>query len=201
MRGIGLCIVGVLGGLLGASGAQATPIIDVGDHQLLPNTPGQTVWIFVHGGDLVQGLNFNIEVAPGGPAIQDVDILQGTIFEGNNTGTSDLDGPHPDAWPFWEGRYTTVLAGHVVAEGLLATVTFDTTGLDRGRWDLWMSATQNGPTDFAGMPAVIFDGSVTVGEGPGPIIPEPSSLAVLLAGALGALVFWRRGRRHGRPFV
>jgi len=151
-----------------------TPVIDVGHHVLLPDTPGQTFQVSVTGGDLVQGLNFNLQVADGGPewggvidgpAIEALDILTGTIFDGNNTGTVDLDGGPPsgsDIAPQYEGRSTTTDSGSVPASGLLATVTIDTTGFSSGTWDLFLSNTLNGPTDFAGLPASITDGSIRV---------------------------------------
>jgi len=166
------------------------PVIDVGDHELLPDTPGQVVQLFVSGGDPVQGLNFNVQVAGGGPTVEDVDILQGTIFDGNNTGTFDLDGPSPDPWPLWEFRSTTTASGTVSADGLLATLVLDTTGLSVGAWDLMVSNTQNGPTDFAGTPALIIDGSLTIGGGPFAPVPEPSALFLILPAGLGLLA-WR----------
>src|SRR3989304_2976478 len=77
------------------------PVIEVGEHVLLPDQADQAIDIYVSGGDLVQGVNLNIQVADGGPeaggsingpVIQDLRILEGTIFAGNNTGTLDLDG-------------------------------------------------------------------------------------------------------------
>jgi hypothetical protein len=48
----------------------------------------------------------------------------------------------------------------VSAEGLLATVTIDTTGFERGSWSLVMSNTVNGSTDFAGLTSTIVDGLI-----------------------------------------
>ncbi len=144
-------------------------MISVGQHALLPDTPGQTVEIFVSGGFPVQGMNFNLQIADGGPtvggsvagpAIANLDILTGTIFATNNTGTSDQDGPFPDPYPQIEWRSTTTMQATVAAEGLLATVTIDTTGWSSGSWVLSASETLNGSTDFTLMPAVIFDGAI-----------------------------------------
>ena len=167
--------------------ASASIVIDVGNHQLLPNTRDQIVDIFVTGTDQVQGLNFYSQVASGssGPIIFDVDIIgPGTIFFGNNVGMTDLDGPgDPDPAPQWEGRTTTTSTGTVLANGLLATMTFDTTGLSAGTWDLLLSGTLNGTTDFAGTPAGITNGTVFIGIG----IPEPSAIVIwLVLGMAGA---------------
>ena len=121
----------------------------------------------------MQGLNFNIQVADGGPSaggtlpapvITDVDILTATIFAATNTGLrTDADDPAgADPVPQHEYRGTTTAAGTVSAEGLLATVTIDTTGFERGSWSLMMSNTINGSTDFAGLAATIVDGLIVL---------------------------------------
>jgi hypothetical protein len=147
------------------------PQIAVGTHVVQPNTPGQTIPIYVSGGWPVQGLNFNIQVADGGPSaggmlsapvITDVDILTATIFAATNTGLR-TDANYPggaDPVPQHEYRGTTTAAGTVSAEGLLATVTIDTTGFERGSWSLVMSNTVNGSTDFAGLASTIVDGVI-----------------------------------------
>lgn len=169
--------------------ASAAIVIDVGDYQLLPNTPDQVRDILVTGTDQVQGLNFYSQVASGssGPIISDVDIIgTDTIFFGNNVGMTDLDGSgNPDAAPQWEGRTTTTAAGTVLADGLLARMTFDTTGLFNTdsviTWDLLLSGTLNGSTDFAGTAASITNGTLFFA------IPEPSTVVIwLVLGMAGA---------------
>jgi hypothetical protein len=157
---------------LTGEGELAGLLIQIGHHLLEPDKAGQTIPIYVSGGLPVQGLNFNIQVADGGPevpggstdgpAIQHVDILTGTIFGDNNTGSADADGAHADAFPQVEWRSTTTRSGTVPAEGLLAVVTIDTTGFDRGSWVLRISGTANGDTDFAGLAATLVDGSITI---------------------------------------
>jgi hypothetical protein len=164
-------------GLFLASSANSALIIDVGGHELLPDTPNQTVQVFVSGGDAVQGLNFYAQVADGGPAaggtitgpsITAVNILSGTIFASNNAGQDD-----PGSLPQLAARTTTTASGTVSASGLLATLTFDTTGFTTTQsWALSLGDTLNGPTDFAGVPITITDGSISV-------IPEPESVAIL----------------------
>lgn len=140
--------------------------IVVGHHTIAQDHAGQTVQIFVAGGLPVAGVNFNVQITnPGGhgmvPSIVDVDILNGTIFDGNNNGALDLDGPHVDVAPQWEGRNTTTNVDTVVADGLLATITIDTTGIPVGyTYGLSLSATVNGPTSFPGTSASITDGTL-----------------------------------------
>jgi hypothetical protein len=56
----------------------------------------------------------------------------------------------------------------VNADGVIGYVTVNTVGCPSGTWDLIMSATLNGPTDFAGAAATIVDGTITVTPGPFP---------------------------------
>lgn len=182
--------------------AHAQPIIHgpssptgLGNYNLLPNQPNQTITIFVKGGQLVQGLNFNIQIADGGPVaagsiigpgISGVDILTGTIFAGNNTGNPPGNGILVSQVAFYS---TTTASGSVVAQGLLASVTLDTTGLLSGTFDLFLSNTLNSSTNFASMdPALtptIIDGSLT-------IVPEPVSLMLTLG--TGLMLLGRRNR-------
>lgn len=237
------------------------PVIDVGDHYLLPDTPGQQVQVWVTSGDAVEGVNFNSQIGDGlsgGPVLQDIDLENGTIFEGNNTGqidpewlpgsvvrtftisnTGDGDllltgippvtvegvnaddftvirqpdavihpgestsfdvefrplgsglrtatlvvpnndpdedpytfaiqgtGQEGDIYPQWEGRYIVTDTGTVAANGLLATITIDTTGLTAGTWGLVLGPNNlNGSTDFAGAEAVITDGRIIINSAP-----------------------------------
>lgn len=175
--------------------AHGQPSINVGNHTLLPNTPGQTIPISVSGGTLVQGLNFNVQIADGfptggtvdGPNIADVDVLgtalNPTIFFGNNTGQQDIR-TDPQVW----SASTTTAAGTVSASGLLGIVTVDTTGWFGGTWGLFLGSTQEGPTDFALINATITDGSITV-------VPEPASTFLFGSLLFGGALVLRRFRR------
>ena len=144
------------------------PRITVGTHEFLPNMPNQTVQIHVTGGRPIEGLNFNAQIGDGGPAvggtagpvITAVDLETG-IFAGNNDGQVDL-GSIPQL-----AMYSiTTSSGSVVADGLLATLTIDTTGFDigEGPWVLALGNTLNGSTDFAGVAASITDGYIELRE-------------------------------------
>jgi hypothetical protein len=171
----GLVAVVVAGAV--AAGAAATPVIDVGGHVLLPDTPGQTIELFVTGGDLVQGLNLYVQVADGyptgggvidGPNITGVDVVTGTIFTPSNTG-QDTDVALDQIWLV----YTTTdeeIEPFVSAEGRLATVTLDTTGFPSGTWELRLADTLNLDSDFAGVAADIRNGTIEIQEPPAVIV-------------------------------
>ena len=204
-----LCLAIALSLSLAAS-AQATPIIIVGNHVLQPNTPGQIIDINVSGGDAVQGLNFNAQVADGGPEVGGVIVgpsIKGhilpfgapattfnplpTIFQPNNTGEQDVSGGLSQ----FLGLITTTGSGSVSANGLLARLEVDTTGFFGGTWDLLLSGTVNADTDFAGIPIGIQNGTLHIQY----TAPEPSSFVLATLGILGgvALAVPRRLRRKG----
>jgi hypothetical protein len=175
-----------------AIGAQ--PTILVGDHSLQPEQAGQTIILNVSGGDFVAGLNFNAQVADGGseaggtingPKITGVDLLTGTPFAGNNTGQTEGGGVPQVA------IYTvTTQNGTVSADGKLATLTLDTTGIAPGVYSLSLFETLNGPTSFLSgtgdtIDAAITDGSIT-------IVPEPTIMA--LGGTMAICLLNRRRR-------
>ncbi|MCI0541242.1 MAG: hypothetical protein L0Z50_39070 [Verrucomicrobiales bacterium] len=144
-----------------------------GPRQLLPETPGQQISIYVTGGAAVQGVNFNVQVADGfpdgggiinGPNITGVDITgAGTVFSGNNTGMT-INRSDDQVWSV----FTTTSSGTVPASGLLGIVTVSTVGWSSGTWDFALQNTQEGATDFTLVAAAITDGSITV-------VPEPRS--------------------------
>ena len=151
--------------------------IVVGNHALLANTANQQIHLFVTGNDQVSGLNFNLQVADGGPAgggsilgpvITAVDLVSqpGMVFHGNSTTPVD-----PGSASRIAIRSLITSSGMVNAEGALAIVTFDTTGIAGGTYPLKMSATVNGDSDFAGIPINIVNGSITI-----PIPPVPPDI-------------------------
>ncbi len=150
--------------------------IDVGDHFLLPDTPAQTIAIYVSGGDAVEGLNFNAQVADGGPelggsvdgpAITAVDLTTGAIFGGNSSGPQNILQLLGLNYPQAAVYTVTTASGTVAADGLLATLTIDTTGFASGStFDLKLAGTFNGDTDFAGIPIAITNGHITLNAAP-----------------------------------
>jgi hypothetical protein len=171
-----------------------TAVIAVGDHVLLAGEPNQTVEIRVSGDRAVQGLEFFLQVADGGPSvggavagpvISDADVFgpphrpenPATVFSGNNTGEASVGpwGPH-----FWQSG-TTTASGTALADGLLATVVFDARGLSaddpNNPFDLKMADTLMGDSSFAdGLPVTILNGRLILKPLPVAVIAEPVSV-------------------------
>ncbi|MCH8921558.1 MAG: tandem-95 repeat protein [Planctomycetes bacterium] len=155
------------------------PTIVVGDYTLAADTPNQQIEIFVSGGQLVSGVNLAAQVGDGGPelatlglpagtdgpAITSADLKTGTIF-------AALDDPQSESLSLPQARFSFLgIASQnttVSADGLLVTLTIDTTGIFGGSFALLLSGVlpqmTNGPftTDFAGLPAEISNGVITV---------------------------------------
>jgi hypothetical protein len=131
--------------VLGAEAWAANVV--VGNHVLMPNMANQVVSIYVSGGEAVAGEDFFAQVGDGGtfnggvntkPALANVDIITGSIFDGNNNGAFGDSGngsTHPLIWV--DG--TTTSTGTVAADGRLAKLTLDTTGLASGTFPLLLS--------------------------------------------------------------
>lgn len=171
---------------------QAQPLkIVVGDHILEANQAGQIIEIHVTGNIPVSGVNLNIQIDEGGsampgqsdrgPRIEEVDVTNDTIFDGNHA-----DEFNPGSFPQLAIRILTTQNGSVNAQGLLGKLTLDTTGVSPGTYALRLGDTLNGPRDFAGLGVDIVDGWVTV-------VPEPASLVLL--GLLGCTMIRTRQRR------
>ena len=146
------------------------PVVKAGNYNLLPNKANQKIQIFVSGGEAVQGMNFEVQIADGGPQaggtrlgpkITHVDILTGTIFAKNNTGQYG-----GSIVPQVYEANTVTAKGATLALGLIATITVDTTGFNGGVFPLLLTGTLNGNTDFTVLPAVVTNGTIT-------IIPPP----------------------------
>jgi hypothetical protein len=107
--------------------------IDIGHHVVVPNMPGQKIGIYVTGGELVNGISLSVAVNGGGkahggkpgPLITAIDVDKGpTIWNqppGHNRPSVFNDGQ------LWNVNFLTV-GGYVRADGLIATLTVDTTG-------------------------------------------------------------------------
>ena len=133
---------------LSAASVSAEPIIVVGDHSLLPNTPGQKISISISGDNNITGINFYAQVGDGGPELADYSLPPGIdgpaitgvdldppggIFDGKGTQT-DLPGIPQVAISTFD-----VTTGTVLGDGLLAELTLDTTGFTSGTWDLLLA--------------------------------------------------------------
>jgi hypothetical protein len=155
--------------LCGVAAYASAAAIDAGMHTLAPNMAGQQVQIQVTGGEAVSGLDFFVQVGDGGttvggddtgPKITNVDLVTGTIFGTNNSGV--FTDPAPLIW----GATTTTSSGTVAANGLLATLTVDTTGITAGQFDLILNPPATGPTAFAdaGVTTSLTNGWLRIGS-------------------------------------
>ncbi len=152
--------IGIIVALVLSSAAVATPIIVVGDRYLLPDQAGQEIGIYVTGADPVQGLEFNVQIGEGvsGPVFETIDIFTGTIFEANNVGI--YPGSYINLRDAYQG--TVTVSDTVLADGLLATLTLDTTGIFNGQYTLSLIDTLEGCANFAGLQIDITDGTIFV---------------------------------------
>jgi hypothetical protein len=195
----------LLAALCCAQTAWAASIV-VGNHNLLPNTPGQEIGIFITGGDPIQALNFRVLLGDGGPVLGGDDdgpsisgsiYGPGMIFEHNHSAFSNQSIP-----PFFVDLQTLVIGQtSLAAEGLLGSVIVNTTGKYSGSWTLTMSeeggfantGLQGAGTTLAfGSDVIevdILDGSIT-------IVPEPSSLVLLGFFGIGLASYARRVRKR-----
>ncbi len=117
---------------LATTGASALEI-DIGHHVVVPNMPGQKIGIYVTGGELVNGISLTVAINGGGkahggkpgPLITAIDVDAGpTIWNqppGHNRPSVFNDGQ------LWNVNFLTI-GGYVRGDGLVATVTVDTTG-------------------------------------------------------------------------
>ncbi len=152
--------------------ASTLPEIVVGPHTLLPNKAGQKIPFYVTGGQAVYGMDLNVQIADGGtvaggkingPKITAVDILTGTIFAKDNTGQGGVGKIYPQVW----GVSTTTNTGTVKANGLIGTITVDTTGFTAGHvYQLLLAGTINGDSDFAILNATIVNGTISIQAAP-----------------------------------
>ena len=197
--------------------ASADITIDVGDHDLLANTANQEISILVTSSDpppggtdsFISGMNLNAEIGDGfgvglvEPIFQGPDgalnglSLSGTIFaSGTPSGFAAVSG-----FPSIANAGATSTT-NLVADGVLVKLIVDTTGFTNGTFDVSLANLPSnavfgqgslpdtellGPIGNASPIAgiIINNGSIT-------IVPEPSSILLLLG--LGTAAFSVRRR-------
>ena len=166
-----------IGFILGISGLRGDVVVDLGEHVLVPNQPEQRVPIRISGGDLIAGVNLVVQVEDGypevvgsmadGPNVTEID-LEGrsgaTIFASNNSGQVNPGSGEQAAF-----RFITTQAGGVPAEGTLAWITIDTTGIYEGEFLLNLEGGVIGATELLS-PAIekialkVNRGRLSIGE-------------------------------------
>ena len=139
--------------------ASAAIVVDVGTHELQPNTADQWISIPITGGEPLVGVTINVQIADGfsivpsssidGPNITEVDLLSG-IFNGNNTGPN-----HVSAFDQFITDQTSAVS-EVTATGILIKLKIDTTGFfytdTIKEWALMLGGTAGGDSMFVGPP-------------------------------------------------
>ncbi|MBN2473344.1 MAG: hypothetical protein JXB62_01955, partial [Pirellulales bacterium] len=156
-------------------------MIEVGDHVLDPDTPDQEIGIYITGDEQVTGMNLFVQVGDGGPevggtdgpAITGADMITGTIFEEDSVGGANPAAPQIYiSYIYLETENSTV-----TSDGLLVTLTIDTTGFlasdVNNPWDLRMTDTLDLPTqlldnspDPQPVPLTIINGTITIADTP-----------------------------------
>jgi len=175
--------------LLGcASAVHAQIQVSVNTQQLLPDTPDQIVLLSVSGGtpvasfDLFAGFDDGSDDAP---VITDVNLVLGTIFESNNSGTASGGSTRPGTVAV--NVIASDLGNLPVAEGLVAELTVSTVGIFDGDFDLDL-ATLEGSTFFTNQ--TVQPIGVQLPSNTFVIVPEPAMLSAVMM--IGGLVLRRR---------
>ncbi len=197
-------------------------IINVGDHPILP-APDQKIPIYVvpeAGDPATAGVLLNVQVADGGPEIAGgatdgpvIQYVQMVEEAPPHALYTDAFGPGifeavPNHGHFGDGSTepqvytinTATISGAVAADGLLAVLTIDATGFAVGEtFDLHLGQTVNGPSTLYEDTPLVNPISLAITDGTLEIVPEPSSLILLAAAAVGlAGCLWRKSKRSGR---
>ncbi|MCP5524408.1 MAG: hypothetical protein H7A46_22995 [Verrucomicrobiales bacterium] len=204
-------------GLLFGSLFAAVPVlkIDVGTIPLQPNLAGQPVTLDLKneepGTVQVQGFAFRVEVVEAGstPAITGVELVDGTPWQGVSLWFPPVySSQEPHYWDVQLAANPSTGAHAEFAPSSLtqaALLTFDTTGLSSGSWELRLTDHILYPGDTAYSP---YDPGSTIPEDEWPvvavngqivIVPEPADTSLILALiAAGWCVVGRRAarRRH-----
>ncbi len=173
------------------------PVIDLGEIMLLPDTPGQVFAIDVKGGHEIQGAVLNIQIEGGypdvpgsdvdGPNITNVELAAaGTVFGNVPNSGNNFIATREQMWVVG----TSATDGTVVADGVLAYVTIDTSGWfgGDGPWQLRLADTFNGDTNLQSpdgqIAPIITNGSIRIDELPhsnpgGPYTVDEGGLIIL----------------------
>ncbi len=183
-------------------------IIVVGDYELAPGLPDQKVELYFSNTiapQEVAGLDFNLQVADGGPeatggsvdgpSITNVDLKTNTVFGGvaaTQVTAPSLDQVRVESITLDSGTVSVPVASD--SSLLMATVTFDTTGFNTlgASWTLKINGTLNGNSQFLDGGANAVAISETAGSISIAAVPEPEAFALVAAGFLVLFRLWTR---------
>ncbi len=167
------------------SAVRADLIVDAGNWNLSPNTPDQSISVSISGVGSVTDATVMLQILGGSPlpSFTGGDMTTGTIFASNNTGAPTYIFSSQLAY-----MDLATNSGTVDGNGILATLKVSTVGVTSGSFTLETNATVDGmpiATNVGTFPPV----NVTYQNGSLNIVPEPSSLALLLV-ALGSVAWF-----------
>ena len=178
-----------------AAAAGAAPLIIAGDHVLLPNTPGQKIYVMTSGqaGDEFAGVDLHMAIGACGPIVTEFDLIgPGTLLFGNNMGQISYFDPAFEAPTRLPAMTATTEVGLVGPNGVLAILTLDTTGIALGQYSLSLTHPVFGPSDLPMFfeTTLLQDGTLTVRG-----VPEPGSIVLGMLAAAGLIAAATRRRR------
>lgn len=194
MRNLMVCAVVVLAATVMASAATLEVV-----SRTIDAAPGQEVLIMASGsGGPIGGMNLNVQIGDGGdgnsppgtdvagvtvPGMTTIDFrANGAIWGDAATNPATFEEPGILTGDLIAFGGFVLQAGNKDLPGVVATIVLDATGLEGVEFPISLDPF-GAPSDFAGTPADLVSGLVTV-------VPEPASALLLL----GAVPFLRRRR-------
>ncbi len=203
--------------------SRAGPItISVGNHLLLPETPGQTFNILlsgVDGSDLYHEGELWTTIAGGGPVVTHFDDettgsitnLGGTVWAGGGSEFGGIfvgiDGTSPGASGQRTGAYFSNNDYFFIpTNGIFVTVTVDTTGVSPGTYAMNLDdhpaettrMYYNTYDEFFNQTGAFLVPNLVLANGTLTVVPEPSTMILAAFGFIG-LAAWGWRRRSSGP--
>lgn len=165
----------------------------VGGHHIFAS-PGEVTFPIVatsDAGETLMAVDVFLVMEPAGPIITEVNLTDGTVFDGNNQGVFGFGFPY--ATPGREPAYLTSTQFGTVPTGIVAFVTVDFTGVAPGTYNFSLYSEQFGPS--AAFTADVHPGTYV--NGTVTLVPEPSSsvLGLFFAATIGTVAIRRRSGR------
>ncbi len=177
--------------LLSVHPVAADLVVNAGNWYLQPNTADQEILINISGGDAVTNAVVMAEIVGSSPlpGFTNGSIVDGTIFESNNSGAPDTAFLSQLAYLSAAAKTDTTVDG----DGVLAKLIVSTIGVTSGSFALNLMDTTWGDT-FVGTDDPLV--GVTYNAGSISIVPEPGMLAMLTGlFALLPILYWRRAKQ------